>query len=743
MHDFRQLSPLDFENLVRDLLQEELKLRIESFGPGKDGGVDFRFARAGKTTVIQVKHYVETSGRALVRAAAKENEKVARLKPDRYIFATSAGLTPPLKDQLIAALPDAPISRDDVLGREDVNNLLERHPKVLRQHFKLWLTHTETLDRIVHSGVYNRTDAELELIKGLVPRFVQNSSVAAAEAILESRGALIIAGEPGVGKTTLARVLTWLHLDQDWRVFVVDDLKEAMEVCTAGEKRLIFLDDFLGQISLTNDAIRNVDQRLPIFLDRVRNNKDLRFVLTTRRYLLTQAQQQSTRLASETVIASELVLNVGAYTRSIRAQIVYNHIYFSDLSKEEKLALLSKDFYLRMIDHPNFSPRLIDLLTKADYQTLQGTPIEEVVIRVLDNPAELWEIPYRSHLTENSRTVMLALFFCGHIESVEKLFQSFKRLSNILGASSADSTAVVSFRQALKPLEGSITSHANGIVYFSNPGLKDFLSSVIIEDRLLPFVIQAAGTFDELDNAWEFYRKNSRECRPHMPDESIWSTAIDRLATGGNSSTVRLVCLGLGMCNFLKVKEVALRSTEKTLQLLKVAGIDPNDERFCRQALERFQGLSLEEQGALSSSGLLVQSVADMLGACGNQLPLDEIEALAHSIEIYGEKPQLAKIAAGEAISDFLNELTDRLSEFSSINELDSFEDDLTKALKRYDVAFDASAQIKMLERREYLEEKEIEAEEEEGYRPTSRAPKDSDVSDAAIKSLFVTLLEE
>ena len=45
MHDFRTLSPLDFEELVRDLLQEELGLRFESFGSGPDLGIDFRFFR--------------------------------------------------------------------------------------------------------------------------------------------------------------------------------------------------------------------------------------------------------------------------------------------------------------------------------------------------------------------------------------------------------------------------------------------------------------------------------------------------------------------------------------------------------------------------------------------------------------------------------------------------------------------------------------------------------------------------
>lgn len=239
-------------------------------------------------------------------------------------------------DVRLLGVPDAFPDGGWCIGREDLNNLLGIHPRVLRQHFKLWLTSTEVLERILHSAVYNRTDAELARIKQLVPKFVHNASVAEAEKILVDRGALIIAGEPGVGKTTLGRMLLWLHMEQNWKVFVVDDLQEAMAVSTAGEKRLIFLDDFLGQISLTNELLGKVDQRLPVFLDRLRNNKDLRFILTTRLYLLNQAQIQSDKLSSPRVAASEMVLNVGVYTRIIKAKVVFNHIYFSDLVDEGK-----------------------------------------------------------------------------------------------------------------------------------------------------------------------------------------------------------------------------------------------------------------------------------------------------------------------------------------------------------------------------------------------------------------------
>ena len=742
MHDFRQLSPLDFELLIRDLLQAEMKVRIESFGPGKDGGIDFRFARAGQTAIIQVKHYMDSPARSLVRAAAKENSKVAQLNSDRYIFATSAALTPALKDQIVAAMPDARLVVADVLGREDINNLLGRHPQILRQHFKLWLTDTETLDRIVHSGIYNRTDAELSVIKILVPRFVQNNSVAAAEAILLQRGALIIAGEPGVGKTTLARILTWLHIAQDWRVFVVDDLKEAMEVSTPGEKRLILLDDFLGQISLTNDTIREIDQRLPVFLDRVRGNNELRFILTTRSYLLSQAQMQSARLASEKVLAAELVLNVGTYTRSIRAQIVFNHIYFSDLTEEEKGSLVGDSFYLKMIDHRNFSPRLIDLLTSADYQTLQNAPIREVVMSVLDNPAALWEIPYRSHLSEESRTVLRALFFCGHWTSVDRLVESFKRHWAVLGAPSTDVTVIVAFRRALKPLEGSFIALYSGHVYFSNPGVKDFLNNVVITDGLLRSVVNSVGTVEELDNAVTFYGRHRQACRSQMGDETAWVEAFDRIRVAAECSNVRLVGVALEAIALLeRAKGPVLAMTEEMLASLSSEGVDADDEVACRHALEHFQSLSAGDQEVLISIDALVQATASMLGSSGDRLSLDEIRGIAKAIDVHGEKPELASSAAGDALRGFLGELTERGSEVSSTTEFDSFESELSGALARYGVPLAVAFHRTLSEHREYLEEKEAE-QDKEGYKSTSRPPRDSDASDEEVTSLFSTLLQ-
>lgn len=50
MDNLRLLSPLDFELLVRDLIQEEFGVPLENFGPGRDSGFNSRFAQGTYAT---------------------------------------------------------------------------------------------------------------------------------------------------------------------------------------------------------------------------------------------------------------------------------------------------------------------------------------------------------------------------------------------------------------------------------------------------------------------------------------------------------------------------------------------------------------------------------------------------------------------------------------------------------------------------------------------------------------------
>ncbi len=735
MYDFRTLSPIDFELLVRDLLQAELGITMESFGPGKDGGIDFRFAMADQDVVVQAKHHVEGGPRSLLRAAMKEDSKVLKLAPSRYILVTSLSLTPELKRKIIQAMPSTPVSVGGIIGREDLNNFLGLHPHVLRQHFKLWLTSTEVLERILHSAVYNRTDAELDRIRQLVPKFVHNASVAEAETILEDRGALIIAGEPGIGKTTLGRMLLWLHMEQNWKVFVVDDLQEAMAVSTAGEKRLIFLDDFLGQISLTNELLGKVDQRLPVFLDRLRNNKDLRFILTTRLYLLNQAQIQSDKLSSPRVEASEMILNVGVYTRIIKAKVVFNHIYFSDLVGEEKAKLLDGDFFLKMIDHRNFSPRLIELLTSADYYSVGDESIQATVLRVLDNPSELWGRPYQSHLSADARCLLWATFFTGPYVGMDLCLQLFKRITTNAGLQIASSEAVSRFRTGLKELSGSFVTVGDQEISFANPGIRDFLSSVFIDDQLLPVVVRSVSTIYEFRSAWNFFRTNITKFRDQFGEHDLWIAAMDRIQGDNRTTAIASLRHILEMREHLPDLHIKV-VLDRAVNDLVSQGIEPGDFYECLFSLRQLKRLQFRTDDLLvPACEALTTAAAKMLANAGGDLAIDDITSIAGALEPLTENG-LIRSAASDALRDFILGIEGKLSDVSSSQELDTFRDDLVSAAETYGVPVDAALTQDIQSRREVLEEREGE-EDTDPYQQAGLQAAPGEISDAEIKSMF------
>ena len=57
-YNFLNLSPIDFEELVRNLLQKHLDLFLGSFASGRDDGIDLRYSKnKNKDLIVQCKRY--------------------------------------------------------------------------------------------------------------------------------------------------------------------------------------------------------------------------------------------------------------------------------------------------------------------------------------------------------------------------------------------------------------------------------------------------------------------------------------------------------------------------------------------------------------------------------------------------------------------------------------------------------------------------------------------------------------
>jgi len=513
-YTFDNLSPRDFELLVRDLLQEELGIRFESFCSGSDEGIDLRHAKSeSHDVIVQCKHYANTRWDGLLRSYRNEQAKVAVLDPERYIAATSQRLNPSRKQAIIDAVTPYCRSPEDVLGREDLNNLLAMHHSVERAHFKLWLASVPVLQKVLHTNIFSEQSSLLESLRRRVSRYVMNPSFGRAKDMLSEQGFCMITGAPGMGKTTLAEMLVLDHLDQGFECFRLwESVAEARDVLSPSEPQLFYFDDFLGRTGLRAATHKNEDTRLLSFISDVIESETTRFIITTRGYILNQARSFMEALASSALDSARCVLRMADYTPRIRAEILYNHLYYSALAREYVESIVCTEAYRSIVRHENYNPRIVDVMTHS-LSTRDITPEEypAAFLSNLEHPYRIWETAFEAHLDNASRNLLLVLCSLPDRVFIDDLGEAFEVFHRYRREKYGQSGTAYDFSKALRELEGSFTktsSYPSSIVVeFHNPSVRDFLESWL--ERHPPDLedLASTGAFNEqIERLWDLAR---------------------------------------------------------------------------------------------------------------------------------------------------------------------------------------------------------------------------------------------
>lgn len=512
MYDFRQLSPADVEQLARDLLQEEWKVRLEAFKTGRDQGIDLRYAAVpSEATIVQSKHYIGSTVATLVRdLRVKEMPKVVCLNPKRYVLVTTLPLSPADKDKILAVLHPYTTTPQDVFGAEDLNNLLGRHSRIEEQHFKLWMSSTQVLQRVLHNTTHVQTEFDVKRVLRNIPLYVQTSNYAKALSILDKHRVVIISGVPGIGKTTLADMLLFAHLEAGYQPIIVKaDIKEAKDLFRSGKEQVFYFDDFLGQAFLGQrfDFLgKREDAVILDFVETVVGSKRARFILTTREHILRHAFEISEhfRRRRSDLIEEHFILELDNYTLLDRARILYNHIYFGDLAKPYKSALLRDQFYLRILKHRNFNPRLIEWLSRyTNVKRIPARRYQHKVEWVLENPEELWRMAFEQQISEAARSALLALYTLDGEADITALHEAWKPLHKHRAQKYQFQRQPHEWRQALHELEGGFLEYDDGTATFINPSVKDFLNTTLATDfEHLDDLLTSARQFNQVLTIW-------------------------------------------------------------------------------------------------------------------------------------------------------------------------------------------------------------------------------------------------
>ncbi|MGI5252763.1 restriction endonuclease [Actinacidiphila glaucinigra] len=492
--NYADLSPHDFEILIRDLLQAEFGVRMETFPQGRDGGVDIRLHHNGvESIVIQCKHSPGRTFAQIKSQLESEAKKIGSRFTARYMLATSASLTRANKSEIAAMFSGVRLREGDILGVGDIDNLLRRHPSVETRNFKLWITSSAVLERLLNSELYQRSAGLVERIAKRRKMFVHSEAFPRALEKLNDHHVCIISGEPGIGKTTLAETLLVKLMSDGWAVSVAsEDIAEVERAWNPQERQVFLYDDFLGQNSLLN---KNEDGRLAQVVERIREAENKLLIMTTREYILQQAELAYERLQRVHEMESgKILLDLAHYTREQRAHIFYNHIHFSGLDKGAHQSILREKRYRNIVSHSNFNPRIIELVTSNFANSgVEAESFYEYAIGALNNPSDLWEKIFQSQLTAIERHVLIVLATVREAIELGDLLRALTAYEDSLQTSRTDRREL---NLALKKLQGTfihinsgmrLDDPANGVhpenystmVELANPSFIDYVSTYL------------------------------------------------------------------------------------------------------------------------------------------------------------------------------------------------------------------------------------------------------------------------
>jgi len=598
---FDPLNDREFEELCCDILSKYLDVRIELFKPGKDSGIDGRFFSSGNTCIIQCKRYITSQYSALLSNLKKERAKVKKLSPQRYILAIACELSPRNKEEIFHLFAPYLQSESDIFSGQDLLVFLDRpeYDYILKKHYKLWFTSTAVLDKILNNAIIGRSQSELETIIRDSPKYILTDDFNNALDRLKETHTAILTGAPGIGKTTLARLLAINYVvQQDFEFYIIyNNIAEIEAVWKNEKKQLFYFDDFLGKNYL--EAIeKNLDTHIMAFINRVRNADNKRFILTSRTHIINRGFVLSQIFQDGNIRRNEYEVKLENLSLTTKAKIFYSHVFHSLLKKEFIDKIYDNKKYLSIVHHENYNPRLISYITDSfkveNDQKITPNSYVAFIDKSLKEPANIWENSFSIQLTELQRFLVILVFW-NKSECAENIlrnaFEYIKLKLPHLLMSNSQQEFFINIRVAIRAvLNKNIDISRKTITYsLFNPSIGDYLLSKYLDDIqhvLYPLMalktIQSLTLFLSLGNSK--YRFNE-----------IWNSVSEQIFANFQREAYTADYI-FQFCYFILTNKTSI-NTERIIRYIQgfdFFNIDTENAEYFLSTIEWFVNHNLE-----------------------------------------------------------------------------------------------------------------------------------------------------
>ncbi len=509
-YDFSTLNSSDLEDLFCDLLNAaELEKKTDkvfcTFKEGKDQGVDILQSTIENDheCIGQVKHYYRTGLSGLLTVLEKEEvTKIRKLNPSRYLLATSVDLNRKDKIKIKEIFKPYIQNLTDIYGLKDLNRNLNAYPEVLNKHFKLWFSGTNVLRKILQYEFDGRSQefAEHEL-KRRVRLYIKTEFYEKAKESLQREKFVIITGEPGSGKTSLAQLLLYEYIGKDYELTYLLDIEEVgKKIKNDDSKQIFYYDDFLGHNALEIEKAKASEKHLVQTLMRIRDSKNKLFIFTTRTFILKDAVAGSEKLSRLNLLAKQNTLLLEEYDEILKSNMLDNHVEESELPEEHKAVFRGKHIRDFIINHDNFYPRSVEFITSAEYlKDKSPGEFESYIYENFNSPDEIWRHAYTQQIKDVDRFLINTMLSFGNSVLIKQLENAFEARIDYEVKYNNTSRPFNAFSTSFQRLLGGFIIYEyfedNKYVKFINPSLVDFLLRFLREDKAEVFRIAESAIY--------------------------------------------------------------------------------------------------------------------------------------------------------------------------------------------------------------------------------------------------------
>lgn len=517
-YDFSKINDEEYEELFKDILKSTTGENFRTFAKGRDGGIDVISTNAKNRIIGQAKHYVKTPMTQLLKDLQnKEKPKVTRLNPDRYIVAFSQEITSQAYEKILEIFSPFLKDGNDIYDLKRMKEILDNDEKLINKWYKLWLPSKEIIDKILKNSENAITSFYKEKIDKEVQLFIETKYYKEAIKTLQKENVIIIHGNPGTGKTTLANILVYQFLARDYKLKYImnSELSNINNLINIDEKEIILIDDFLGSNILELEAGKETALATLINLCRFKKNKKL--ILVTRTVLYNRAKNTYEKFNEVDNKICNLMIDTSRINILERAKILYNHLSFYGINSTEKYeAFIKNKLYLKIIRSHNFNPRIVaEIVENAALRLDNNDEIVQMIDDSLSNPNSIWEYYYKNLNAEEKIILKLIAIFNREI-NMDILKDVFDGIYHKIAKKYNLSIKENCFLESIRTLSGSLVRIVNRedskMINLANPSIRDYIIDIFSknEDNLITDYIDTNLYIEQLLFLYQITNQKAR-----------------------------------------------------------------------------------------------------------------------------------------------------------------------------------------------------------------------------------------